>query len=168
MPYAPGDNWVICDISGRKFLMSKSRKTWDGLRVHPDYWYPRHPQLDLRAIPDRQAVIDGRPRPPDLFVGPEYSWGTFCLISPNGTTFVVYVADDGALLVRKGLFGSPITAFYLGNFALTVEDDGALLVRASPVGGPPLWKMVSPGGAVYDLSVAADGALKVTPSVWYQ
>jgi hypothetical protein len=68
MTYKPGDNWIICDLSGRKVLMSKSRKTWDGLRVHPDYWYPRHPQLDVRGRTDKQNVVDGRGRPVDHFL----------------------------------------------------------------------------------------------------
>lgn len=68
MPYVPGDNWIICDISGRKVLMSQSKKTWDGLRVHPDYWYPRHPQLDVKAVPDDQKVVDGRGRTEDYFL----------------------------------------------------------------------------------------------------
>jgi hypothetical protein len=168
MPYKPGDNWIICDISGRKVLMSASKKTWDGLRVHPDYWEPKHPQLDLRAVPDKQAVIDGRPRPPDLFAQLEHGWGAFCLISPNGTTFVIYVVEDGALLVIEGLFGNPIHAFYLGGFSLTVEDDGALLVNPTDIAGPAAWKMCSPGGIIYDLTVAPDMALLVTASGWYE
>ena len=68
MTYVPGDNWIICDLSGRKVLMSKSRKTWDGLRVHPDYWSPRHPQLDVRSRADKQQVVDGRGRPADIFI----------------------------------------------------------------------------------------------------
>ncbi len=68
MTYKPGDNWIICDISGRRCLMSRSKKTWDGLRVHPDYWYPRHPQLDVKGRPDRPGVVDGRPEGPDRFI----------------------------------------------------------------------------------------------------
>ena len=62
MSYTPGDNWCICDISGKKVLQSQTRKTWDGYRVHPDFWYPKHPQLSLRGIPERSTVRDGRPR----------------------------------------------------------------------------------------------------------
>lgn len=68
MVYRPGDNWIICDISGRRCLMSQSKKTWDGLRVHPDYWYPRHPQLDVKGRPDRPGVVDGRPEGPERFI----------------------------------------------------------------------------------------------------
>ena len=68
MVYVPGDNFCACDVSGRKVLMSKSKKTWDGLRVHPDYWDPRHPQLDVKGRVDKQSVVDGRSRPTDKFI----------------------------------------------------------------------------------------------------
>ncbi len=68
MPFIGGDPWVICDLSGMKVRMSQTRKTWDGLRVYSPFWYPRHPQLDLRTIPDNPAVQDARSDPTPIFV----------------------------------------------------------------------------------------------------
>ena len=93
MSYKPGDNWIICDISGRKVLMSKSKKTWDGLRVHPDYWYPRHPQLDVKSRLDSQVVVDGRGRPADQYVGgAKYGLYVYGIPTYGGTTDIT--ADD--------------------------------------------------------------------------
>jgi hypothetical protein len=64
----PGDVWVICDLSGKKVRMSETKKTWDGLRVYAPLWYPRHPLLDVRGIPDKMAVSDPRPRPDEIYV----------------------------------------------------------------------------------------------------
>jgi hypothetical protein len=69
MGYIPGDPWAICDICGFKVRMSTTKKTWDGLRVcAKTCWSPRHPQDFVRAIPDRQMVVDARPEPEDYFL----------------------------------------------------------------------------------------------------
>jgi hypothetical protein len=163
MPYVPGDNWIICDLSGIKLLQSESVKTWDGYRVHPRFWYPRHPQLDVRGVPDYQNVIDGRPRPVDLFIGPTYGVGSFCLTSPNGTRYVVYVGDDGAVMVVAGTFGNPVSYLTLGNYHVTVDDDGAVHVTLDTTNpGVGWWDMTSPGGYPYRLTVDPDLAVLVT------
>ena len=41
--------------------------TWDGLRVHKDFWEPRHPQDFVRSRPDDQSVRDARPEGEDQF-----------------------------------------------------------------------------------------------------
>src|SRR5574343_865046 len=96
--YKPGDNYCICDLTGKKVLMSQTRKTWDGLRVWKGVWYPRHPQLDIRAIPDHMAVPDARPRTVDTYA-PCYGLGAFCLRSLGSISYIYYVVDDGALMV---------------------------------------------------------------------
>jgi hypothetical protein len=168
MPYVPGDNWIICDLTGRKVLMSQSRKTWDGLRVWEKVWYPKHPQLYLRAIPDHMAVIDGRSRPTDIYMILQYGYGSFCLTSPNGTHWTFYVDDDGALLPANITWGNPVQYLYIDSYRLHVDNDGALHVESS--GGiqtAVAWKMRSYGDFIYDLIVDTDLALLVIPSTWY-
>lgn len=164
MPYRPGDNYVICDLSGHKIYMSDSVKTWDGLRVDKRYWYPRHPQLDVRAIPERSmAVIDGRPEQPDVFVGSQYGYGAFCLRSPGGILYVCYVLADGSLLVRQGILGAPADHINIQGGQLTVDDDGALHVEvlANPGYGP--WSIATADDLyAFILTVDSDGALLVT------
>ena len=113
--------------------MSQTRKTWDGLRVWAPLWYRRNPQDFIRAIPDRMAVIDGRPRPADEWQTPAYGPTDFCLTSSNGTNYIVHVADDGAMLVTEGTWGQPQKKFYISDYVFTVDNDGALHVEDSGV-----------------------------------
>ena len=156
----PGDPLVICDQCGFRFPMSQTKKQWDGLRVCYKDFDPKHPQLSIRGLPDRQAVYDGRPEPPPVFIF-SYGLGTFCLRSPNGTLYIVTVDDDGAVLVRPGFFGTPLDFITICGFDITVADDGALLTNVGATPGAPTWRMVSPTNYVYSVTVAADGAWQV-------
>lgn len=162
--YIPGDPWVICDLSGKQIRMSQSRKTWDGLRVDPEYWYPKHPQLMIRAIPDHMAVVDGRPRSAAVFVVPSFGYGSFCLISPNGTLFTVGVFDDplggdGVLMVVQTGFGHPVRYLDVSGWRFTVDNDGALHVNAVAQIGIPTWQMASPQETLYEIVIDIDGAV---------
>lgn len=94
MPFRLGDNYYICDICGLKGWMSESLKTWDGLRVHKRCWYPRHPQLDLRAIPDRPGVKDGRSRQADQYVEYTISHET---LQPDPSSPITTTTPEGYL-----------------------------------------------------------------------
>lgn len=158
----PGDPLVICDICGFKMHRSQTRKTWNGLRVCNADWEPKHPLLNIRAKVDRQAVQDARPEPVDRFVTIPYGLGSFSLISPNGTHFILHIDDDGALLVDPGFLGEPLEYFPLGSWRISVDDDGAVLVSLSPA--PTYlthWKMTSPGNNVYQVTADSDGAILV-------
>ena len=159
--WVPGDPWIICDRCGFAVRMSQSRKTWDGLRVCPEDWEPRQPQDFVRGRIDKQAVYDGRPEPADSFLPQPYGVGTFCLISPNGTTYIVIVMDDGALPVFAGLIGTPETYLPIGDWKLTVDDDGAIHVTPH---GPhyPVWSMQSQNEIQHYVTPDIDGALVVT------
>jgi len=67
---ANGEHNVICDISGFKIKASESRKQWNGLRVHKDFWERRNPQDKLIVPEDDQSVIDPRPEQTDVFLSP--------------------------------------------------------------------------------------------------
>lgn len=155
----PGDPWVICDICGSRFRMSQTRKTWDGLRVCPEDYDPKHPLLNIRGKADRQAVFDSRPEPPDRFVAIPYDIGSFCLISPGGIYYIVHAADDGAWLVTPGLLGNPLAFFHLGSYHFGVEDDGAIVPLVVVPGGLINWRMVTPASYLYLYNAAADGAV---------
>ena len=56
------DAWGICDQSGLRCRLADMRTQWNGLKVHPDWYEEKHPQLEPRRdITDAQA-LDG-PRP---------------------------------------------------------------------------------------------------------
>ena len=59
--YIKGDHWMVCDICGFNYRRSEMRETWDHIWACPEDWDPRHPQLDVRAVPDRQRVDVSRP-----------------------------------------------------------------------------------------------------------
>lgn len=158
--YIPGNHWVTCDQCGKWIRRSEARKQWDGLLVCPEDWDPKHPLLSLRATPDRQAVFDARPEPPDKFVTIKHDVGSFCLISPNGTYYIVYAGDDGVWLVDQGLLGTPVEYFHLGDYLFGVEDDGAIVPRGQKAGGLINWRMVTyPSKYLYMYNADSDGAI---------
>jgi len=176
----PGDFLRICDICGKRCKASETRKTWDGLIVCREDWDPKQPTLSIRATYDRQSVPEPRPEPPPVFVGPQYGFGSFTIISPNGTRYVVTVDDDGAVLVVRDTIGIPVYYFLLGNFKFTVTDEGALIPELIPTlfgsaifgvsvfggypdprfwgKGPLSWLMASPNNIYYSFTTAADAA----------
>ena len=68
---------AICDRSGLRVRYKDLKTTWDGLRVAPDQWEPKHPQLTPRKnVFDATALFDARPnRDPEnveIFIGFNY------------------------------------------------------------------------------------------------
>lgn len=150
MTYIPGDPWVICDLTGLKVRASQTRMTWDGYRVAEDVWYPKHPQLSVRAVKERPSVPDARPRQVDTFVSQAYPMGSFCLVSPNGTNWVVYARDYVQLATAQGTWGVPQAACALGSYEIVVSDVGVLSARLAA--SPSVltnWQMYSNTGRAY-------------------
>lgn len=164
MAFEPVNPWVICDLSGKKVRMSETRKTWDGLRVWAPFWYPKHPQLSLRAIPDRMAVKDARPRPADLWASV-----TLCMQSIPGNVYWTFtLQDDGALVPTNEMSGTPRQYLELGGYRLYVDDDAAMHVETSPFPVPTNYTMYSsPGNLPHVFSVETVGddlALIINPA----
>ena len=61
--YRKGDANAISDIDGQKYKLSEMRMTWDGLMVHKSEWYPKNPQLTIRAHREKSPPRNVRPRP---------------------------------------------------------------------------------------------------------
>ena len=54
--------WGICDISGQRYRLKDMKVQWDGLRVGPDQFNTKHPQLDpSRVQTDPEALRNPRP-----------------------------------------------------------------------------------------------------------
>lgn len=65
--FAPHDWNVVSDVTGLVKKRSECRLTWDNLLVEDDQFDPKHPQLDLRAKPDRPSVPLARPESDPVF-----------------------------------------------------------------------------------------------------
>lgn len=156
MPYVKGDNWVICDLSGMKVLMSQTKKTWDGLRVHKDWWERKHPQLSIRAIPDRQAVYDGRPRPADVFASSPYGVGSWTLQSPNTTIYSITISDAGSFVIEEAAYQPYVSPVYLDSHTIQIDNSKNLTATAANQTGPSVWTMVSPNGTLYNITIVGD------------
>ena len=61
--YASGKkSLAISDISGLRVPYPKLKTTWDGLRVSPEDWEPKQPQLTpAKNVVDATALLNGRP-----------------------------------------------------------------------------------------------------------
>mgnify|MGYP001294107636 CR=1 FL=1 len=98
--YARGKkSYAISDISGLRVKYSKLKTTWDGLRVSPEDWEPKHPQLTpAKNVVDATALFNGRPD-----TDPE-----------NVAVFIGFTQDwtiDPRLLPSVGVVGFSHTGF---------------------------------------------------------
>lgn len=61
--YASGSQaWGYSDRSGFRYRLAEMRREWNGLKVGPDEYEPKHPQLEpIKVGPDPQALRDPRP-----------------------------------------------------------------------------------------------------------
>lgn len=116
--YKHGDWNAICDRCGNKYKASQLRKEWTGHRVcygpgTNDCWEAKHPQLDIKSIPDKQTVPWTRPEPADdVKIGANVAYfdietgvesGTYCTpvtrqpVADGGTAGCAEVGFDPAL-----------------------------------------------------------------------
>jgi len=70
--YKSGDWLVICDSCAQKIKASKTKERWDGFRVCPECWEPRHPMDFIRSRADKISVPFTRPQPEDQFADTSY------------------------------------------------------------------------------------------------
>ena len=135
--YARGKRSLsISDRSGLRTKYTKLKTTWDGLRVSPEDWEPKHPQLTpARNIIDAIALHDPRPdNDPDNIVIrlPIDNWQIPEYLRPPTTipgigrigSPTIFAANNGTISV-EGIYGNGLT----GNVKL------ALGVRAPGVFG---------------------------------
>lgn len=61
--YASGKKaWGFSDRSGFRYRLNDMVKEWNGLKVGPDEYEPKHPQLEpIKVGPDPQALFEPRP-----------------------------------------------------------------------------------------------------------
>lgn len=68
--WKPGGAWGTCQSCGFKYRLNELRLRWDGVRVCPEDWDERPPQLTPPNLyPEGLPRPDASPEPPDVFVG---------------------------------------------------------------------------------------------------
>ena len=74
--YASGkDAWGYSDRSGFRYRLVEMQTEWNGLKVGPDEYEPKHPQLEPPQVgPDPQALFDPTPRSKDRGCSCKASW----------------------------------------------------------------------------------------------
>ena len=67
--YAVGKNaYGISDRSGFRYRLREMHKEWNGLKVGPDEYEPKQPQLDpVTHFADAEALLDPRPNTNNVF-----------------------------------------------------------------------------------------------------
>ena len=129
--YRSGDHLVVCDRSGRTVYASETRKEWNGLRVHKDYWEPRHPQEFVRGRRDDQLVRDARPE-----TAPESQLGTATNAETTSAANLTLVSLDTGAAQRLNRAGVTITDAGLASYrsallVQTSEDNATWATRGS-------------------------------------
>ena len=131
--YARGKkSYAISDRSGLRVRYSKLKTTWDGLRVSPEDWEPKHPQLTpAKNVVDATALFNGRPdTDPEnvaVFIGFTQDWTIDPRLLPpigvlgyGGTGFISI--DLSSVPSPSGLGGTGGTGAEL--LELTIAETG--------------------------------------------
>lgn len=140
--YVKGDYWMICDTCGFKYRRSEMRETWDHLWVCGKDWEPRHPQLDIKAIPDDQRVPVSRPDKSSVL---------------GSTTVGTTAAADASTLIL-----TDASTLIKGDSIGVTLDDGTVqwtsLTATPPANtvslSTSLWGAATAGNTVYLSSIA--------------
>ena len=140
--YVKGDYWLICDRCGFQYRKSEMRETWDHLWVCPEDWEPRHPQLDVKAIPDDQRVPVARPDKSSAL-------GSTTVATTAAADAYSLILTDASTLIKGDSIGVTL-------------DDGTVQwtsLSGSPSGNTvslfnSLWYAATAGNKVYLSSVA--------------
>ena len=121
---------AISDRSGFKIKYTDLKTTWDGLRVEPSEWEPKHPQLTpAKNVVDATALFqprpDNDPENVDIFLG--YSQDIFASRVQRSQTGVGINGQGSVGFVGISL-SEPVTGLAgttaIGTFAPGFEIDG--------------------------------------------
>lgn len=113
MKFATGQYALaLCDRCGQQYDYTSLRKEWTGLRVCPQCYEPKHPQLEPRSVPfEPEALWHPRPdrkEPVEILVG-QNIFPLFTKTSIQGISSVgrieISVTDSNAAVVT-GVLGT--------------------------------------------------------------
>ena len=160
--YATGKkSLAISDISGLRVKYTELRTTWDGLRVSPEDYEPKHPQLTPRKnVVDATALFNARPdNDPEnieVFIGFTQDWTIDPrLLPPVG---VPAFANVGDVLILSSLDAVGVSGTgAIGTEALEMFIDESGVAGTGAVGtvSPTGVKGVSGSGGTGGVGVEA-------------
>jgi len=158
--YATGKkSLAISDISGLRVKYTELRTTWDGLRVSPEDYEPKHPQLTPRKnVVDATALFNARPdNDPEnieVFIGFTQDWTIDPrLLPPVG---VPAFANVGNVYIETNINETGVAGTgAIGTEALEMSIDEAGVAGTGAVG------TVSPTGVKGVSGLAGTGAVGV-------
>tara|TARA_R110002050_G_scaffold293883_1_gene451037 strand:+ start:49 stop:702 length:654 start_codon:yes stop_codon:yes gene_type:complete len=118
--YASGKKaWGFSDRSGFRYRLSEMMTEWNGMKVGPDEYEPKHPQLtQTHTGSDPQALFEPRPRNdkiPETVVFPIFDLNTFVYKeSPKAVGAVGTVVFAGSAVTITATYTVTV-ASYLGS-----------------------------------------------------
>ena len=123
--YAKGRKAVaICDRSGFRIPYKNLRTEWTGLRVAPDEYEPKNPQLTPPTnIIDATALFKPRPDndPENIIINLHYDWFNLNLTQPQLDSTLY---DKPVLPAARGAVGSVSIQMPIEVFASSVHRQG--------------------------------------------
>ena len=152
---------AIGDRSGFKVKYTNLKTTWDGLRVEPEDWEPKHPQLTpAKNVIDATALFNPRPdNDPDnfkFFVGYTQDWTvdprTLPGIGMNGRG-TVGNGKDSEVSVTIG----PAVTGLAGTGAIGTETPLASITETGVAGTGAIGGFGETDGANMQLSITESG-----------
>ena len=150
--YATGKkSLAISDISGLRVKYTELRTTWDGLRVSPEDYEPKHPQLTPRKnVVDATALFNARPdNDPEnieVFIGFTQDWTIDPrLLPPVG---VPAFANVGNVYIETNINETGVAGTgAIGTEALEMSIDEAGVAGTGAVGAAVVGSVTGVSGA---------------------
>jgi hypothetical protein len=163
--YARGKkSYAISDRSGLRVKYTQLKTTWDGLRVSPEDWEPKQPQLTpAKNVVDATALFNGRPdTDPEnvvVYIGYTQDWTVDPRLLPGvGTSGFGHIGYVSLFLTSEpspsGLGGTGATGDEL--LELSIDETGVAGTGAVGTEIPAAFVTgVSGGGGAGDVGVEA-------------
>ena len=163
--YASGKKaWGFSDRSGFRYRLSEMMTEWNGMKVGPDEYEPKHPQLiQTHTGSDPQALFEPRTRNdkiPETVVFPIFDLNTFVYKeNPKAVGSVGTVTLGGSVITPTDVTGVSAT----GAVGTVVFAGSAVTITATYT-----VTVVSSGGNKYALDGTVQQLAQLTPSVTYR
>lgn len=95
--YRRGDYYVICDICGLQYYRSECKKNWKQQIVCKQCYESKHPQLDVKTVPERMEVADARPPVPETMM---VAADVDAICESQSASAAEYLVLDGDIVVN--------------------------------------------------------------------